>query len=305
MSAPPVAGPVDLGRGLVVQNAVGLASGTAGYGFEIGQLMDLNTVGALYTKGTTPQPRPGNRPPRVAETDGGMLNSIGLQNPGIDRVVDEYAPVFASWRCAVVVNVAGSSVNDYVHCARRIGDAQGIAAIELNISCPNIAHGMDFGVDPAQAGRLVVAVREATSLHLMVKLTPNVADIAAVARAAEDAGADSVSAVNTFVGTKLRRDDGRPVLPGGTGGLSGPAIRPLALAAVARVCEAVRIPVVGVGGIVDTDSALDFFAAGCAAIQVGTANFVDPSSAARIAAGLGARAQESSPRGVLAETSRW
>jgi len=173
-----------------------------------------------------------------------------------------------------------------VQCARRIGVTQGIAGIELNISCPNIAHGMDFGPDPAQAARLVASVREATPLHLMVKLTPNVSDIAAVARAVEAAGADSVSAVNTYVGAKIDAATGRPVLPGTTGGLSGPAIRPLALAAVAQVRAAVRIPVVGVGGIVDTESARAFFAAGANSVQVGTMNFVDPAVATRIVEGL-------------------
>jgi len=278
---------VDLGRGLVLANPVGLASGTAGYGFEIGKLIDLERVGALYTKGTTPQPRAGNRPPRVAETDGGMLNSIGLQNPGVDHVVDEYAPIFATWACAVIVNVAGATVDDYVHCAQRIGSTAGIAGIELNISCPNIAHGLDFGRGARSAAQLVAAVRQETPLHLMVKLTPNVTDIGELARAVADAGADSVSAVNTYVGMKIHRKSGGPVLPGGTGGLSGPAIHPLALAAVAQVRAAVSLPVIGVGGIVDTASARDFLLVGADAVQVGTLNFVDPGAAVRIAAELG------------------
>jgi dihydroorotate dehydrogenase (NAD+) catalytic subunit len=282
-------GTVDLGRGLVLQNPVGLASGTAGYGFEIGRIIDLDRVGALYTKGTTPWPRTGNPPPRVAETDSGMLNSIGLQNPGIDRVVDEYAPAFARMRCAVVVNVAGASLEEYVRCARRIGHTPGIAGIELNISCPNIAHGLDFGSDPGEAARLCAAVRAATDLHLMVKLTPNAVDIGAVAHAVEESGADSVSAVNTYLGMKIDSRSLRPVLPGGTGGLSGPAIRPLALAAVAQVRDAVRIPVVAAGGIVDVESASCFLSLGAVAVQVGTVNFVDPGAALRIAAGLAER----------------
>jgi dihydroorotate dehydrogenase (NAD+) catalytic subunit len=280
---------VDLGRGLVLHSPVGLASGTAGYGFEIGRFCDLDRIGALYTKGTTPLPRAGNRPPRLAETDSGVLNSIGLQNPGIDWVVEEYAPVFARWKCAVIVNVAGSAVADYVHCARRIGTVAGVAGIELNISCPNIAHGLDFGRDASQAARLVAAVREATPLHLMVKLTPNVSDVSLVAHAVEAAGADSISAVNTYVGMKIHASTAASVLPEGTGGLSGPAIRPLALAAVARIREAVRIPVVGVGGIVDIDSARSFLAVGADAVQIGTINFVDPTAAQRIAEGLAAR----------------
>ena len=280
---------VDLGRGLVLPNPVGLASGTAGYGFELRRLIDIDRLGALYTKGTTRLPRAGNAPPRVAETTGGLLNSIGLQNPGVDWVAEHYAPRFAEWRVPVIVNVAGEDAADYVECVRRLENVAGIAGIELNISCPNIAHGLDFGRDPAAAARLVAAVRAVTQRSLMVKLSPNVTDIAAVARAVQDAGADSVSAVNTYVGMKVHRRTGRPVLPQGTGGLSGPAIQPLALAAVAQVTAAVDIPVVGVGGIVDADSALDFFTAGADAVQVGTATFVDPSTALRVLDGIAAR----------------
>jgi dihydroorotate dehydrogenase (NAD+) catalytic subunit len=281
--------PVDLGRGLLLPNPVGLASGTAGYGFELRRLIDLDRLGALYTKGTTRLPRAGNAPPRVAETTGGLLNSIGLQNPGVDWVAEHYAPRFAEWSVPVIVNVAGEDAEDYVQCVRRLENVAGIAGIELNISCPNIAHGLDFGRDPAAAARLVAAVRGVTRRSLMVKLSPNVTDIAAVARAVQDAGADSVSAVNTYVGLKVHRRTGRPVLPEGTGGLSGPAIHPLALAAVAQVSAAVDIPVVGVGGIVDTDSALDFFTAGADAVQVGTATFVDPSTALLVLDGITAR----------------
>ena len=281
--------PVDLGRGLVLPNPVGLASGTAGYGFELRRLIDIDRLGALYTKGTTRLPRAGNAPPRVAETTGGLLNSIGLQNPGVDWVAEQYAPKFAEWRVPVIVNIAGEDAGDYVQCVRRLENVAGIAGIELNISCPNIAHGLDFGRDPAAAARLVAAVRDVTQRSLMVKLSPNVTDIAAVARAVQDAGADSVSAVNTYVGLKVHRRTGRPVLPEGTGGLSGPAIHPLALAAVAQVSAAVDIPVVGVGGIVDADSALDFFTAGADAVQVGTATFVDPSAALHVLDGIAAR----------------
>jgi dihydroorotate dehydrogenase (NAD+) catalytic subunit len=281
--------PVDLGRGLLLPNPVGLASGTAGYGFELRRLIDLDRLGALYTKGTTRLPRAGNAPPRVAETTAGLLNSIGLQNPGVDWVAEHYAPRFAEWSVPVIVNVAGEDAEDYVQCVRRLENVAGIAGIELNISCPNIAHGLDFGRDPAAAARLVAAVRDVTRRSLMVKLSPNVTDIAAVARAVQDAGADSVSAVNTYVGLKVHRRTGRPVLPEGTGGLSGPAIHPLALAAVAQVSAAVDIPVVGVGGIVDTDSALDFFTAGADAVQVGTATFVDPSTALLVLDGITAR----------------
>jgi len=279
---------VDLGRGLVLPNPVGVASGTFGYGFEFEQLIDIQRLGAIYTKGTTPLPREGNPPPRVAETAGGMLNSIGLQNPGVDHVADAYAPRFAAWRVPVIVNVAAATVEEYVHCIRVLDTARGIAGYELNISCPNIAHGMDFGLNASAAGRLVTAVRAATQRCLMVKLSPNVTDIAAVARAVEDAGADALSAVNTYVGMKVHLGIRRPVLPGrGTGGLSGPAIKPLALAAVARVRAAVGIPVVGIGGICSAADALEFFVAGADAIQIGTANFPDPTVALRVLDELG------------------
>jgi dihydroorotate dehydrogenase (NAD+) catalytic subunit len=275
---------VDLGRGVVLPNPVGVASGTFGYGFEFDQLIDMQRLGALYTKGTTPLPREGNPPPRVAETAGGMLNSIGLQNPGVDHVAREYAPRFAAWQVPVIVNVAAATVEEYVQCAQVLDSAgAGIAGYELNISCPNIAHGMDFGLDPVAAGRVVSAVRRATERCLVVKLSPNVTDIGAVARAVEDAGADAVSAVNTYVGMKVHLGIRRPVLPGrGTGGLSGPAIKPLALAAVARVRAAVRIPVIGIGGIAGAGDALEFFVAGADAIQVGTANFAEPGVSLRI-----------------------
>jgi dihydroorotate dehydrogenase (NAD+) catalytic subunit len=279
---------VDLGRGLVLPNRVGLASGTAGYGFELQQLIDIDRLGALYTKGTTVAPREGNPPPRVAETGGGMLNSIGLQNPGIDVVAGEYAQRWRGWTIRVIVNVAGGSIEEYVHCARMLDPVAEVAGIELNISCPNISGGLDFGRDARAAGELVTAVRAVTERCVIVKLSPNVTDIAGVARAVEDAGADAVSAVNTYIGRKIHRATGRSVLPLGTGGLSGPAIQPLALAAVAAVCESVSIPVIGVGGIVDAASAQDFLTVGARAVQVGTATFVNPETALQVLDGLGA-----------------
>lgn len=286
MSDPPARDSVDLGRGLTLPNPVGLASGTAGYGFELAQLIGIDRLGALYTKGTTVAPRGGNPPPRVAETGGGMLNSIGLQNPGIDVVATEYAPRWREWKIRVIVNLAGGSVDEYVHLARVLEPVAEVAGIELNISCPNIAGGLDFGRDPVAAATLVAAVRAVTERCVVVKLSPNVTDIAAVARAVEDAGADAISAVNTYIGKKIHRATGRSVLPLGTGGLSGPAIQPLALAAVAAVCEAVRIPVVGVGGILDAASARDFLTVGARAVQVGTATFVNPQTALDVLDGL-------------------
>jgi dihydroorotate dehydrogenase (NAD+) catalytic subunit len=282
---------VDLGRGLVLPNPIGVASGTFGFGVELEPIVDIQRLGCVWTKGTTLLPREGNPPPRVAETAGGMLNSIGLQNPGVEHVASVYAPMFASWRVPVVVNVAAGNVDDYVAVTRRLDGVPGIAGVELNISCPNIADGLDFGLEPSAAARVTEAVRAATSLPLVVKLSPNVTSIAAIARAVEAAGADAVSAVNTYIGMKVHLGIRRPVLPRGTGGLSGPAIKPLALAAVAAVRAAVRIPVVGVGGIASPEDALEFFVAGADAVQVGTANFVDPSIGLRILEGVVERAR--------------
>jgi dihydroorotate dehydrogenase (NAD+) catalytic subunit len=277
---------VDLGRGLTFPNPVGVASGTFGYGFEFEQLVDIQRLGAVWTKGTTLLPRAGNPLPRVAETTAGMLNSIGLQNPGVEHVVRVYAPRFATWRVPVVVNVAAGDLDEYVAVVRRLDGVPGVAGIELNISCPNIAHGLDVGRDPAAAARVVAAVRAATRLCLVVKLSPNVTDIGAVARAVEGAGADAVSAVNTYVGMKVHLGARRPVLPrAGTGGLSGPAIKPLALAAVAAVRAAVSLPVVAIGGIASAADALEFFVAGADAVQVGTANFADCGASLRVLEG--------------------
>ncbi|MGH7693154.1 MAG: dihydroorotate dehydrogenase [Candidatus Dormibacteria bacterium] len=286
-----VAGPgldprVELGRGLVLANPIGVASGTFGFGFEAEALTGIGHLGAIFSKGTTPLPREGNDPPRIAETSAGLLNSIGLQNPGVEVVVREYAPKWARWSVPVLVNVAGADIPEYVAVARQLDGVPGVAGVELNISCPNIAHGLDFGTEPLAAGHCVAAVRAATQLPLVVKLSPNVTDIAAVARAAEDAGADAVSAVNTYLGLKIQLGTRRPVLRGaGAGGLSGPAIKPLALAAVARVRRAVRIPVIGIGGIATSQDALEFLVAGADAVQVGTANFNNPQASREIVEG--------------------
>lgn len=282
---------VDLGRGLVLPNPVGVASGTFGFGIELAPIVDIERLGCIWTKGTTLLPREGNPPPRVAETAGGMLNSIGLQNPGVEHVATVYAPQFATWRVPVVVNVAAGNVDDYVAVSRRLDGVPGVAGIELNISCPNIADGLDFGREPSAAGRVTEAVRTSTSLPLVVKLSPNVTDIAAVARAVEAAGADAISAVNTYIGMKVHLGVRRPVLPRGTGGLSGPAIKPLALAAVAAVRAAVRIPIVGIGGVAGAEDVLEYFVAGADAVQVGTANFVDPAIGLRILDGVVDRAR--------------
>jgi len=282
---------VDLGRGLRLRSPVLVASGTFGYGFDAPQV-DRSALGAIVTKGTTLRPREGNVPNRIAETPSGMLNAIGLQNPGVDQVARVYAPVWASWNVPVIVNVAGDAIDEYVAVAERLEGVPGIAALELNISCPNVANGLQFGVDPDQAAKLTSAVRAVTGLPLVVKLTPNVTDIVAIARAVEDAGADAVSAINTYVGMAIDVRRRRPVLSRGSGGLSGPAIKPLALHAVWQVAEAVRIPVIGVGGIMTPGDALEFLLAGAVAVQLGTVNYIRPQAAHEVHEGIAEYLQE-------------
>ncbi len=276
---------VDLGRGLRLPTPVMMASGTFGYGFDAPQV-DRSAIGAIVTKGTTLRARTGNPPTRIAETPSGMLNAIGLQNPGVEHLVREYAPEWVQWPIPVLVNVAGDSVEEFVAIARRLEGVPGVGGLELNVSCPNVVAGLQFGVDARLAGELTAAVRAATSLPLMVKLTPNVADVVAIARAIEDAGADSLSAVNTYVGMAIDVRRRRPVLANLTGGLSGPAIRPLALRTVWEVCAAVRIPVVGAGGILSADDALQFLLAGAAAVQLGTVNYLRPQAAREVCDGV-------------------
>jgi len=276
---------VDLGRGLRLRSPVMVASGTFGYGFDA-PAVDRSALGAIVTKGTTLRPRDGNPPLRIAETPSGMLNAIGLQNPGVDRVVGDFAPLWSRWETPVIVNVAGDTVDEYVAIARRLDGVPGIAGIELNISCPNVEAGLQFGVDALLAGRLTEAVRRVTASHLMVKLTPNVTDIVAIARAIADAGADSLSAINTFLGMKIDVRHRRPLLANEVGGLSGPAIRPLAVRAVWEVAGAVSIPVIGIGGITTADDALEFLLAGAGAVQVGTANYVRPEAVSEIRDGI-------------------
>jgi dihydroorotate dehydrogenase (NAD+) catalytic subunit len=276
---------VDLGRGLRLPGPVIMASGTFGYGFDA-PLVDRTAIGAIVTKGTTPTARVGNAPTRIAETPSGMLNAIGLQNPGVDHVARVYAPRWAAWQIPVIVNVAGDSIEDYVLVARRLSGVPGVAGLELNISCPNVANGLLFGLDPRLAAQLTASVRAVTELPLLVKLTPNVSDILAVARAVEDAGADAVSAINTYVGMAIDVRHRRPILARGSGGLSGPAIKPLALHAVWQLTEALHIPVVGIGGIMTANDALEFLFAGAAAIQLGTANYVRPTAAREVLDGI-------------------
>jgi len=282
---------VDLGRGLRLRSPVLVASGTFGYGFDAPQV-DRAVLGAIVTKGTTLRPREGNAPNRIAETPSGMLNAIGLQNPGVDHVARVYAPVWASWNLPVIVNVAGDTIEEYVAVARRLEGVAGIAGLELNISCPNVANGLQFGVEADLAAELTSAVRAVTRLPLIVKLTPNVTDIVAIARAVEAAGADALSAINTYVGMAIDVRRRRPVLSRVSGGLSGPAIKPLALHAVWQLAQAVRIPVIGVGGITTPGDALEFLLAGAAAVQLGTVNYIRPEAAGEVHAGIATYLEE-------------
>ncbi|HEX5013119.1 MAG TPA: dihydroorotate dehydrogenase [Candidatus Limnocylindrales bacterium] len=274
---------VELGRGLVLPNPILVASGTFGYGVEYGDVVDVDRLGAICCKGTTLKPRIGNPTPRVTETPGGMLNSIGLQNPGVDAVVQKYAGAWAGWKVPVLVNVAGESVSDYVEVARRLDGVPGVAGIELNISCPNVGRGgLQFAIDASAAGEVTAAVRRATDLPLLVKLSPNVADVRPIARAIADAGADALTAINTLSGIAVAPGRARPLLGNIYGGLSGPAVKPVALRIVYEATQTVKIPVVAIGGVTELADVLDFLAVGAVAVQVGTAIFADPTLPVRL-----------------------
>ena len=273
--------------GLDLRNPVMAASGTFGYGLEYAGLVDFSRIGAIITKGTTLMPRQGNDYPRMAETASGMLNCVGLQNKGIDHFCQHIYPQIGSLGTQVVVNVSGSSPDDYAACAARIQDLSDIQAIELNISCPNVRDGgMAFGVTTEGAAMVTRAVREAFRRTLIVKLSPNVTSIADIARAVEDAGADAVSLINTLMGMSIDIERRRHRLSIRTGGLSGPAVNPVAVRQVWQVAHAVGIPVVGLGGIMTAEDAIEFFMAGASAVEVGTANFIDPAACQHIAEGI-------------------
>ena len=269
-----------------MKNPVMTASGTFGYGSEFTRFFDLNALGAIIVKTVTMQRRQGNPPPRIVETPGGMLNSIGLQNVGIDGFLRDKLPFLRSLRTPLLVNIAGKSVEEFAGLAKRLSDAEGVAGIELNISCPNVAGGLDFGTDPRLTYEVVRAVRQTTSLPVIPKLSPNVTDITVIARAAADAGADALSLINTILGMAIDLRRRKPKLPGATGGLSGPAIRPIALRMVWEVAQAVTLPIIGIGGIMTGDDAVEFLLAGASAVQVGTANFLDPSAPLKVLAGI-------------------
>jgi len=283
---------VEAARGLRLKNPVLTASGTFGQGLEYAELIDVSRLGAIVNKGTTPNARPGNPQYRIAETPAGILNSIGLENPGAAEVARIYGPKWAKMRVPVIVNVAGYSVADYVFVVETLAQTPGVVAFELNISCPNVKGGMLFGFDPLLAGDVTRAVRETTDLPIIVKLTPNAPDVVAVARACEEAGADALTAINTVLGMRIDVAKRRPVLGTRSGGLSGPAIRPIAVHITYQVAQAVSIPIIGAGGVTDAHDALEFLMAGASAVQVGTATFADPLAPLRVIEGLAAFVKE-------------
>ena len=272
---------------LELKNPVLTASGTFGYGLEFADFVDLNALGGFIVKGTTLDSRQGNPYPRMAETAQGMLNCVGLQNKGVDYFCKEIYPKLKDLDTNVIVNVSGNSPENYADCARRVAELDKVPAIELNISCPNVKHGgMAFGVTTEGAASVVKAVRKAYPKTLIVKLSPNVTSIADIARAVEAEGADAVSLINTLMGMAIDAERRRPVLSIGTGGLSGPAVKPVALRMVWQVFEAVKIPVVGLGGIMNATDAIEFILAGAAAVEIGTANFIDPQTTVKVIAGI-------------------
>ena len=276
----------DLGE-LYLKNPVMTASGTFGYGEEYSDFIDISSLGGIIVKGTTLHSREGNPYPRMAETSAGMLNAVGLQNKGVDTFIKDIYPRIKHYETAIFVNVAGSTIEDYISTAEKVNDLKAIPGIELNISCPNVkAGGMSFGTDCVSAYSVVNAVRKVYKKHLMVKLSPNVTDITEIAKSVESAGADSVSLINTLLGMAIDVKTRRPLLSTITGGLSGPCIKPVALRMVWQVAKAVKIPIVGVGGISNTDDAIEFLLAGASAIQIGTANFADPTISIKIVTGL-------------------
>ena len=278
---------VDLGAGLTLKNPVLTASGTFGYGTEYADFIDLNRLGGFIVKGTTLNPREGNDAPRMAQTPMGMINAVGLQNKGVDHFISHIYPTISGLDTNVIVNVSGASVADYVAVAERLAPLEKIPAIEVNISCPNVkAGGMAFGTTCSGAAEVTAAVRRVWPRHLMVKLSPNVTDITEIAVAAEAAGADSVSLINTILAMAIDVERQRPYLSTITGGLSGPAVKPIAVRMVWQVAKKVHIPIVGLGGITSAADALEFIMAGASAVQIGTANFIDPTTTVKVIDGL-------------------
>lgn len=264
-------------RGLLLKNPVMTASGTFGYGTEYSDFVDIQKLGAVVCKGTTLEPREGNPQPRLAETPAGLLNSIGLQNIGVEALIKEKAPMWATWQVPVIVNIAGESIDDYARLAARLDGVAGVSGLEVNIGCPNVkSGGMEFGTDPRAAASVTRAVKKAGSLPVIVKLTPNVTSIVEIAEAVADAGADALCLINTLRGMAIDVSARKPSLGNICGGLSGPAIKPVALHMVYQVAGRVKLPIVGCGGITSAQDALEFIMAGASAVEVGTAQFVNP-----------------------------
>ena len=278
---------VKVAGALRLANPVIAASGTWGYGDEYGDLVDVNKLGAIVCKGTKLMPGDGNPQPRIVEVTGGVLNSVGLQNIGVEALVAEKAPLWATWKVPVLVNIAGNTIDEYAKLAARLEGIAGVSGIEVNISCPNVSRGgMHFGTDPSAASEVTSAVKGATTLPVIVKLSPNVTDISTIAKAVEKAGADAVSLINTVGGMAMDLKQRRPALGNITGGLSGPAIKPIALLMVYSVAGCVNVPVIGCGGIMNAADALEFIMAGATAVQVGTAGLADPRATLAVIDGL-------------------
>jgi len=277
---------VDLGK-LVLSNPVVAASGTFGYGLEYTEFLDLNDLGGFSTKGLSLKPKAGNPVPRVIETASGMLNSIGLENIGLDAFLCDKLPLLKMYKTRIIVNFFGETIQQYEEMALALSKEERIDALEMNVSCPNVEEGgLQFSSDPETLRQVVDAVRKVTDKFLIVKLSPNVTDITALAKAAENVGADALSVCNTFVGMKVNLETGKPYLANRTGGLSGPAIKPLAIRMVYETARAVKIPIIGIGGISNSDDAIEFLMAGAKAVQIGTANYIDPRVTVKVVDGI-------------------
>ena len=277
---------VDLGK-LVLSNPVVAASGTFGYGLEYTEFLDLNDLGGFSTKGLSLKPKVGNPVPRVIETASGMLNAIGLENIGLDAFLSEKLPLLKMYKTRIIVNFFGETIQQYEEMALALSKEERVDALEMNVSCPNVEEGgLQFSSDPEILRQVVDAVRKVSDKFLIVKLSPNVTDITTLAKAAENAGADALSVCNTFVGMKVNLETGKPYLANRTGGLSGPAIKPLALHMVYETARAVKIPIIGIGGISNSDDAIEFLMAGAKAVQIGTANYIDPKVTVKVVDGI-------------------
>jgi dihydroorotate dehydrogenase (NAD+) catalytic subunit len=293
---------VSIGSGLDLANPVVAASGTWGYGDEIGSIADFQRLGAIVCKGTTLLPRDGNPQPRIVETPSGVLNAVGLQNMGVEALIKDRAPVWAKWPVPVIVNIAGESVEEYAKLASCLDGVAGVSGLEVNISCPNVKKGgLQFGTNPGTAAEVTGAVKSSTSLPVIVKLSPNVTDITEIALAVQEAGADALSLINTLAGMAIDVTTRKPRLGNVSGGLSGPAVKPVALWMVWKVAGSVRIPVIGCGGITTAEDALEFIMAGATAVEVGTANLVNPRACIEIIDGLRAFLESGNATGKLCD----